>query len=440
MTANPYQRAFARARHARGFDAVPILSIIGGALAAALVRANVYDFAPGLAHHTPLAADAAAGLVARVGLLLAAGLTLGTFDIVVRGPDRAVLDIHPLLPGPWYASRVTESARVRLPWLLAGLAALWPLADARALFFCGTALAGAWFAGLGVGIGVNLAAPAIGLDARFTGALDAIRGVNPRLQAALLYAPGAALGIAGMGILGGTEGLSASLGGSPSPLLLLPWALGAAGIILGRAAAPNAARLPALLGEIDAAYANADAPDEARIVYLQWAVRFLPTRLQIHVLRELRHVWRGERGWATGAWGLAIVAAVAGWAGQLWAAAGLVLVIAGVGARLTALEPAWIAEGLGLTAGTVKRARALAVAGVASPVAMAAGAAFVLHHGGAGVVAAAVLVGVCAVGASVSVRVGRAYVPVAVLLAGAIAGLYDGGAWLWAQPLWGWGP
>lgn len=420
---NPYRRAFARARASAGFDAVPLLSVLGGALAAGLVRDEVFDFAVGLPTQTAMSAAAAAGLVGRIGLLLGAGLTLGTFDVVVRGPDRAVLDTHPLLPGPWYSSRITESARVRMPWLLAALGALWPLGDVRAIVLCGFVLAGAWFAGLGIGIGVNLAAPGIGLNPRFTGVLDAIRGVNPRLQAALLYAPGAALSIAGIGILAGASGLEHALRGSLSPLLLAPWALGAVGILLGRRAAPDAARLPALLGEIDAAYAFADAPDEAKRVYLQWAVRFVPAAIQVHLLRELRHIWRAQRGWATGAWGLALVAAAAGWAGQLWAAVGLVTVVAGLGVRLTSEDPAWIAESLGVSRGRVRAARAIAVAGVAAPVAIAGGLATALQRGAGALPAVLALVLVSLIAPAAAVRAGRAYVPLAILLTGCVAAL-----------------
>lgn len=422
-TPNPYRTALARARRARGPDPVPVLSLLGGAAAAALLRADLYDFAAGLVAHTPAAADAAAGLLGRLGLLLAAGLTLGTYDIVVRGPDRAVLDLHPLLPGPWFAARVSESARERLPWLLAALGALWPLGDARAIALGASVLAGSWFAGLGVGIGVNLAAPGVGLDPRWAGALDAIRGVNPRLQAALLYAPGTALGIAGFGVLGGAAGLAASLHGALSPLLLAPWAFGAAGLVLGARNAPAAARLPALLGEIDAAHALADAPDEAHRVYLEWGVRFLPAPLRAHVLRELRHVWRAHRGWATGAWALAALAAFAGWSGQGWVSLGLVAVVGALGARLTRTDAVWIADSLGIPAGRVRAARVTAVAGVASPVVLAGGLTACTQRGAAGALELAVLALAAAGLAYAAVRAGRSYAPLAILLVGGAAAL-----------------
>lgn len=418
---NPYRVALARARRARGPDPVPVLSLIGGAAAAALLRADLYAFAPGV--HTQAAAEAAAGLMGRLGLLLAAGLTLGTYDIVVRGPDRAVLDLHPLLPLPWYTARVTESARERLPWLLAALGALWPLIDARAVALCASVLAGSWFAGLGVGIGVNLAAPGVGLDPRWAGALDAVRGVNPRLQAALLYAPGTALGIAGFGVLGGVAGLGASLHGPLSPLLLTPWLFGAVGLALGARNAPAAARLPALLGEIDAAHALADAPDEAHRVYLEWGVRFLPAALRAHVLRELRHVWRAHRGWATGAWALAALAGFAGWSGQGWVSLGLVAVAAALGGRLTRTDAAWIADSLGIAAARVRGARALAVAGVAGPIVLAGGLAAVAQRGVAGLVELAVLAVAAAGLAYAAVRAGRGYAPLAILLVGGAAAL-----------------
>ena len=423
MTANPYRLALARARRARGFDAIPLLSFLGGALAAGLLRAEIFGFTAGLVNHTSAAADAAAGLMGRIGLLLGAGLTLGTYDIVVRGPDRAVLDLHPLLPGPWYAARVTESARVRLPWLLAALGALWPLQDARAIALCATVLTGSWFAGLGAGIGVNLAAPMIGLSPRFAGMLDVIRGVNPRMQAALLYAPGTALGIAGLGILGGAGGLSASLHGALSPLLLAPWAFGVAGLVLGRRNAASAARLPALLGEIDAAYAFADAPDEAHRVYLQWGVRFLPAGLQSHALRELRHIWRAHREWATGAWGLAALGVFAGWSGQTWVSMGLLAVVGALGVRLTRSDPAWVSEALGVPRGTVRLARTVAVSAVAAPVALAAGLAACAQRGGQGVVELLVLCAITGVFSATAVRSGRAYAPIAILLVGGAAAL-----------------
>ncbi len=420
---NPYRVALGRARKAQGLDPIPVLALFGGALAAGLLRTQVFDFAVGLPGHTSLASDAAASLVARLGLLLGAGLTLGTYDIVVRGPDRAVLDLHPLLPGPWYAARVTESARLRLPWLLAALGALWPLADLRAIGLCAFVLSGSWFAGLGVGIGVNLAAPGIGLNPRYRALLDAIRGVNPRLQAALLYAPGTALGIAGFGILGGARGLATTLHGSFSPLLLAPWALGAIGIVLGRRNAEAAARLPALLGEIDAAYAFADAPDEAHRVYLEWAVRFAPLGLRVHLLRELRHIWRGQRAWATGGLGLAILAAFAGWAGQTWVAMGLIAVIGALGVRLTATDPAWLAQTLGIPRAKVQAARTLAVGAMAGPIALTAGVGACAQRGAAGFIELGALLATCGLFAYAGVRAGRAYGPLAIGLVGAAAAL-----------------
>ncbi len=414
---NPYRVALGRARRAQGFDVVPLLSLVGGGLAGGLLQGEVYAFVPGLG--SPAGASAAASLMGRLGLLLGAGLTLGTYDIVVRGPDRAVLDLHPLLPKPWYAARITESARVRLPWLLAALGALWPLRDPLVIALCAFVLAGSWFAGLGVGIGVNLAAPGVGLNPRWAGVMDAIRGVNPRLQAALLYAPGTALGIAGFGILGGAAGLGGCLRGQFDPLIFAPWALGGVGLVLGRHNASAAARLPALLGEIDAAYAHADAPDEAHRVYLEWGVRFLPASLQPHVLRELRHVWRGQRGWATGAFGLAILAAFAGWSGQTWLALALVAVVCGLGLKLTEADPAWVADSLGVSAARVRWARTLAVTGVAGPVSLAGGIAGALGGGGIGGI---VVVGASAVLAAIAVRAGRAYVPIALLVVGIAAG------------------
>ena len=103
-----------------------------------------------------------------------------------------------------------------------------------------------------------------------------------------------------------------------------------------------------------------EGDEEAHCVYLQWMLRWLPTSAGPHLLRELRHGWRGERGWITGAWAMGVLAALAAWseapdAGDkalVVASAGAVL-SAVVGLRLASTDPTWLDSWLDVPRRTV---------------------------------------------------------------------------------------
>ena len=158
-----------------------------------------------------------------------------------------------------------------------------------------------------------------------------------------------------------------------------------------------------MLGEIEAAHAEAEGPEEARRVYLEWAVRFAPPAMRRDLLRELRHAWRGLRVWVTGSWAAALAGAVAGWgaagegSGRFVQVAGAGLVIFGVlGIRLGATDPPRIAADLGLSAPRLQAARAAAVFGVLAGV-LVPGAVLHLVRAGAAGLPAVVALGVAAV-------------------------------------------
>jgi hypothetical protein len=357
MGPNPYRLADRRQRAARARVAslterlafvLPILGTIG----AVWLARDVYDAQLGGPPDTWSAGFT--GVLSRIGLLLTAGLALSTYDAVIRGPDRGVVDLHPLLPRPWLAARLLALSRDRAAWLLpAGiaLAPLWPRTDALLLGF--VVLVGAWCAGIGVGLGVNLAAPSIGRAPAMAGVLDALRGQNPRLQAALLYAPGVALAIAGSATLLAAAGAGLLLEGDLRGVLGLagPFVAAAFGLALADRAAPEMSSIGAILGEIEAAWALADTAEEARAVYLEWLVPRMPGSLRLPLLKELRHLWRGHRGWVTGSWGLALLSGLAGWTdasdgpqrlAQVGAAS--LALFAAVGVPLGAKDPRWLVE------------------------------------------------------------------------------------------------
>ncbi len=355
--ANPYRRAFRRERASRarvegrvatvGGPVALLLAIGAGVF---LARGSVYAFLDGGAAGVAIGAS---GLVARVGLLVAGVLAVRTYDVAVRSPDQAVLAVHPSRPMAWWAAAVERAARAGVSTLAGGAVALAPLLLVpRALSLGLVVLLGSWVAGLGLGLGMNLAAPSGARSPSLAPLWDAIRGANPRAQAALLYAPGATLALAGAGVLLAASRMEGLLGGAPlgaADLLAMaaPFALGAWGLALSRRHAGEVARIPALLGEIDAAHAAAEHPDEARSVAWDGTARWLPEGLRQRYLQELRHQGRGLRPWLTGSWALAALAVVAAWgdpaSARGYQALGVgVAVCTHMGVRAAATDPAWL--------------------------------------------------------------------------------------------------
>jgi hypothetical protein len=397
---NPYVRAETRARTARlraggvGARIAGLLPYAGAFVALPLLADTMYAFAR--APSQAAFVDGATGLVGRVGLALAAGLSLTTYAEAVRGADRGVVDLHPLRASDWLTARLIAALYDRGGWLIMAAILLLPIvfpgqglgwrdgAYGAALI----AAAGAWCAGAGAGFGVNLGAPGLADDPRLAGVFDAIRGPNPRLQAALLYAPGVALAVSGSAAIAGAAGAGMVMAGDPVGWFALPvpFVVGALGVAVAYRFAPERARLPALLGEIDAAHAAAESPEEARAVYLEWAVRFVPSSLRRDLHKDLRQLWRAERPWATGSWGLAALTALAGWSASPSAADRMVVVggasalaLGYVGVRLAAGNPAWLDAWL--PSGRRAPSRAVAVALLAQPVVLAGAAALAVRQG-----------------------------------------------------------
>ncbi len=317
-----------------------------------------------------------AGIGLRLGLVCCGAMALATYTALVRSPERAVLDPHPVDPPTLLAYLLLRTAVARFGWVVAAALFLLPMLLHGHLVAWGLAALvsfGGWAVGLLAGFTVHLASIWVAESPSLSGLLELIRGQNPRLQAALIYAPGVALALGGTAVWAASQGAAGVLAGQPAlgGLLLTPFVVGGAAF----AFAPRLARgfyhrTTTLLAEIDAAYESQEDPEEARVVYLEWAIRGLPAALRLRVLRELRAGWRAHRSWLLGAWGLGLVAAVAGWskdpgavsqAGAI-AGAGMVLVAA-VAFRLRQHSPEWLDAWLGLTARDIRAARGLAIWG-----------------------------------------------------------------------------
>jgi len=352
---------------------------IGGLVALATVAGAAPLVEPvffGFLGHPDLLAAGISGIGLRVGLVCCGAMALATYGALVRSPERAVLDPHPIEPERLLRYLLLRTAVERsgwcvasalflLPVLLAGEPVAWALATAVAV--------GGWAVGLLSGFSVHLASIWVAESPSLAGVLELIRGQNPRLQAALIYAPGAALTLGGLAVWAASAGAAVVLTGQPAGAFLLgvPLVVG----VLAWLTAPALGRAwyhraTTLLAEIDAAYAGQDDTEEARSVYLEWAIRGLPASLRLRLLRELRAGWRAHRGWLTGAWGLGAVAALAAWskdpiAGpRAFAVAGAgMVVVAAVVFRLRQESPEWLDDWLGLTAARMRTARTLAVVG-----------------------------------------------------------------------------
>lgn len=255
----------------------------------------------------------------RAGIGVVGWLAVDVYSAIVRGQDREILAVLPVDPGQVVRYEVLRVAVTR-GWLLpAGAVLLAPVAaaGAPALWAVGVAvLLGAWLMGLAVSAAVHLLAIDVAESPRWAPLLDLIRGQNPRPQAAFLYAPGIVLTLCGLVVGWGATAGPTILAGDPVGLvpLVLPIPLAAAAWAqLDGLARSSWFRGSAVLAEIDARYAALADRREALRVYLDWTVRWLPPRVAVRALKDLRHGWRARRTPVTGAWLVGLGAFVAGW-------------------------------------------------------------------------------------------------------------------------------
>jgi len=339
---NPYGKVHALIRQRRGGGWLVLLPLIAAAVATPQARPVLLAFLD--AGLLPAGVEA---ITFRVGALVAAAMALHTYTDLIRGSDRPVLDPHPVLAGPLMSAVALRTARERAYLPVMGAILLSPLAFAGPegpwvwAGACGVVL-GAWLCALGVGFAVHLGAVWSALSPSVSGLLEALRGANPRMQAALIYSPGAALAIVGIAVYLASAGLAGAMAGWMPGLafLAIPPAVGVAGLIVARKLAERYyVRTTTILSEIDAEWAGQDEAEEAGRVYLDWLAQGRP-----ELLRALRQGWRTRRLWALGAWGLGAVAVFAGWSGAETAIAD-VLVVSGGGALLVAALPTQLAAG-----------------------------------------------------------------------------------------------
>ncbi len=430
---NPYREVHALQRRRAGGAGRGLLPVLAALAAVPLVRPVLLSFLD--------QGRLASGMEAvslRLGFVMAATMALHTYTDLVRGPDRPVLDPHPVQPRLLLSAIALRTARERAYLPLVGALLLLPVGlDGHWVAWAGGVgvVAGAWLCALGVGFAVHLGGVWAARSPGLAALLDFLRGDNPRMQAALIYAPGVA--VAAVGLVTGlaSGGLASALDGwAPGWAFLgLPPALGVAGwLVAGPLAERTYVRATALLTEIDGMVAGREQADEERSVYLEWAARGRP-----ELLRALRQGWRARRGWAMGAWALGALGALAGWSGAATApgqaaavAAGGALLLGALPARLADGDPPWLDRWLGVGGLPVARARATVAVLYAQGVVVPMAAALLIRHGLGSLwvvgLAEALALGGAGLGAGLAARWrGRAawaYGPAALLAWAAVAG------------------
>ncbi len=334
--------------------------IVAAGVATPLLRPVLLRFLDG--------GDVAAGTAdaaLRIGMVVVAILSLNLYTDLVRGPDRPVLDPHPIDPRALLAALTSRAALERADVLVAGLVVLSPVALAgHPVAFAAGALfiAGAWAACLGVPHAIYLGAVWAACSPRASQVLELIRGDNAPMHAALIYAPGvvaAAIGLPMAWLVVAVEWAIDGWAPGWAWLALLP-GLGVAGALAAR---PLADRFyvptTALLTEIDGMYAGGSEADEVRHVYLEWTARGRP-----ELLRALRQAGRTLWPYSVGAWSVGALAGLAAWTrggGAEWAAflvTGGAVAVSTMPALLSRGDPPWLDRALGVSTLRVAAARA----------------------------------------------------------------------------------
>ena len=175
-------------------------------------------------------------------------------------------------------------------------------------------LVGVWLLAHCAGALVVLWSIEVAEDPSYGALLDAVRGNNPRAQAAFLYAPGAVLGTVGGVHMVGSFGVTLAMEGAGSAALIgFPWLV----VPLVWRPVPRLARRTwfqgsVVLSEIRGRYDALEDPEERHRVYLDWGIRWLPVH-GARSLRMLRHGWRAHRGWVLSAWWVGLLAGAVAW-------------------------------------------------------------------------------------------------------------------------------
>jgi len=285
-------------------------------------------------------------------------MSLHTYTALLRDKERKVLDPHPAQPGKLVHYLLLRTAYENVALLLSGVVFMWPIATQsfETWLICSTVVFGGWITGLCLGFPVHLGSVWAAESPRLSKLLELLRGSNPRMHAALIYAPGVVLALGGVSVWAASSAAQTILGGTGiHPIgLIVPFLVSVMSLpSLATLAQKAHFRATLVLAEIDGWYAQIEQPDEERLVYLEWLAVRLPSGVRQVSLRELRHGWRSLRSWINGGWLIGFVCAAAGWSASpdAWVMAGTLagaglVVVGGVSIRLAVNNPQWLERSL----------------------------------------------------------------------------------------------
>ena len=251
------------------------------------------------------------GLAFRLSALVGAAVALTSYQQIIRTSEREVLGSHPVQPKLWFSAlfRKTFLHTWIWPWICSALA--WPmlLHNLYAEFglLCLVNLIG-WLSMLCIGYLVHLGSVWVARSEISAPLLDAIRGNNPREQAAFIYAPGFALFFCGLLMMLCSFSIDGVLQRHPPAFgfFVLPLLVGVIALFFAhRLSESQLVPASAVLAEVDARWATLDEAQHESAVYLEWLAND-----RKELLRALRQGWRGLRIWPMGIWGFGLFAFV----------------------------------------------------------------------------------------------------------------------------------
>ena len=288
-------------------------------------------------------------LLFRTGAFVVAVTALQTYAGVVRHPERSIFGVHPVRAVLFLRSIGREQFAITGLWVLMCIG-IWSGVNLAWLPWIVVFLLSSWVGGMGVGYGVHLGAVWAAMSPGLAPTLDAIRGQNPREQAAFIYAPGVALGIMGVAIIFASGATRLVIEGQANYVgwMFLPLVLGIIGwLVAEKLATKYLVRAGMVLADIDAHWGMLEEGDEERSVYLDWLAKDNP-----HRLRLLRNSWRLQRWVTIVLWVLGTVTGLMVMVGSTSLAFGTCAVASvlftGFPTRLWSAEPRWLQWSLGI--------------------------------------------------------------------------------------------
>lgn len=354
---SPYQRILSVQRRRRPWH-IPFLIVCSLSIAGWIARPSLFYFL----EHSDIARGLG-GFLFRICALSVAVISIVVYVRLMRDNEREVLSLHPIHPKKYLRALIGD-VFFRTWWLPVGLMGFTtPLLtrDLLSWLVCTGLCVSTWIGSIGASFAISLGAVWASTSKSCHPLLDALRGSNPREQAAFIYAPGFSLFLLGVVLMLSVEGGLRVLsgGGLYSLFLLLPSVFGVIGFKMALSLAPTQlVRATAILHEIDSRWGHVDAESGRHDthVYLDWLAKRSPERL-----RALRQGWRIRRSLVMFPWGFGVFSALALWSDGQATAIGLAqigVIIAGASAgAFRDGDPNWLNMAIGVKSNSVLRAR-----------------------------------------------------------------------------------